>query len=208
MAKVSAKRLVLAVGSLVRRAQTYTTPRKSIHDNLHPMRYIIDRAGTKPAFEGALINLDQSKAFYSVNHQYLKVVLKTGGFELIFREWITAVNSPCSVVKVNLSKPFGIARLVHQDCPLSRLLYILALEPMLQLRSISFEMMQGKAMSACADNVTVIVSDAYEVETASSVLTEYESVGGLQSTSTNQEFAVERLERHEDAIRQEHRTQD
>ena len=62
---------------------------------------------------GALVNLDQSKAFDRVDHQYLAAVLNAVGFGPVFRGWIAAMYSNiCSVVKVNghLSELFGIAR--------------------------------------------------------------------------------------------------
>ena len=88
----------------------------------------------------------------------------------------------CSVVRVNghLSEPFEITRSVRQGCPLSSLLYVLTLEPLLRklevLRGIPFELGRGRAVSAYADDVTVMVSDTTEVEVVGTVLKEYEAV--------------------------------
>lgn len=56
LAKILAKVLALVVGSLVGEAYNMHNPE---HSNLHHMRYIIDRIGTKSAFGGTLIYLDQ-----------------------------------------------------------------------------------------------------------------------------------------------------
>ena len=187
LAKVLAKRLALVVGRLVGDAQTCAIPNRSIHDNLHLTRYIIERVGKEPGMGGALINLDQSKAFDRVDHQYLAAVLRAAGFGPVFRGWIAAMYSNiCSVVKVNghLSESFSIARSVRQGCPLSPLLYVLALEPLLRKlevsRGIPRELGCGRAVSAYADDVTVIVSDISEIEVIGTTLKEYEAVTGAK----------------------------
>ncbi len=69
LANVLAKRLARVVGSVVGDSQTCAIPGRSI-DNLHLVRYIVERVGNKkPGFGGALINLNQSKAFDRVDHR-------------------------------------------------------------------------------------------------------------------------------------------
>jgi hypothetical protein len=53
LAKVLSKRLALVVGGLVGDAQTCGIPNRSIHDNLHLTRYIIERVGKEPGMGGA-----------------------------------------------------------------------------------------------------------------------------------------------------------
>lgn len=101
-----AKRLALIVSSLVRKAQTSVIPNRSI---LYLMRYIIEKAGTKAGVGGALINLDQPKAFDWVEHRYLAAVLKTTGFRPVSRGWIAAMHSYTGLV-VKISAPFSITR--------------------------------------------------------------------------------------------------
>ena len=55
---------------------------RSIQDNLHLARKILK--GIKG--EAALINLDQSKAFDRVDHQFMAAVLETAGFDPEFRK--------------------------------------------------------------------------------------------------------------------------
>lgn len=63
LAKVLVKRLVFIIGSLIKEAQMCAIPSRSIHNNLHLMWYIVERAGTKTDFDGSLMNFDQLKAF-------------------------------------------------------------------------------------------------------------------------------------------------
>ena len=125
LARVLANRLQLVISDLIGPEQNYAVKGSSIQDNLHLIREIIE--GIKEDDEAALINLDQSKAFDRVDHQFLATVLETAGFEPMFRKWISILyHNPQAVVQVNGKCSF------RQGCPLSPLLYILALEPLLR----------------------------------------------------------------------------
>ena len=109
------------------------------------------------------------------------------GFGPVFRGWIAALYKGIrSVVRVNghLSKPFIISRSVRQGCPLSALLYVLTLEPLLRklamLRGIPRELGCGTSVSAYADDVTVIVSSHEHIELVGQSLQEYEAVTGAK----------------------------
>ncbi len=187
LAKVLANRLALVVEKLVGEAQTCAIPGRSIHDNLHLVRYIIERVSNKPGFGRAMINVDQSKAFDRVDHRYLAAVLRAAGLGPVFRGWIASMYSGiCSVVKLNghLSEPFQITRSVRQGCPLSSLLYVLTLEPLLRKLEASggilLELGCTRAVSAYADDVTVMVSDTTKVEVVGTILKEYEAVTGAK----------------------------
>ena len=65
----------------------YAVKGRSIHDNLHLVREILETL--KNDTEAELINLDQSKAFDRVDHRFLAAVLETTGFKPEFRKWIS-----------------------------------------------------------------------------------------------------------------------
>ena len=80
---------------------------------------------------GALIFLDQEKAFDRVDHGFLFKTLKAFGLGPNFINWVKVLYKDIqSMVKVNgsLTKPINITRGVRQGCPLSALLYILVAE--------------------------------------------------------------------------------
>ena len=56
---------------------------RSIQGNLHLICKVLEGIGDDT--EGTLISLDQSKAFNSVEHQFLVSVLVAAGFKLEFR---------------------------------------------------------------------------------------------------------------------------
>lgn len=130
------------------------------------MRYIVYRRVKKSDKGAALINLDQSKAFDRVDHQYQAAVLTTAVFGSVFRGWIAVIYSDiCSAVGVNghLSEPFYIVRSVCQGSQLLSLLYLPTLEPLLQkretLRGILRELGRGRVMSVYANGINVTMSD-------------------------------------------------
>ena len=77
LAQVLANHLRLVISDLIGPEQNYTVKGRSTQDNLHLVREI--REGREDDAKAALINLDQSKAFDRVDHQFLAVILEIAG---------------------------------------------------------------------------------------------------------------------------------
>ena len=191
LAQVLANRLQLVISDLIGPEQTFAVMGRSIKDNLHLIREVLE--GIKDDTEPALISLDQSKAFDRVDHRFLASVLETAGFKPEFHRWISMMyHNPQAVVQVNgrRSGVIAIERLVRQDCPLSPLLYVLALEPLLRrlrdegtspaLRGILFVGRLAARVSAFADDVTVFVSRRQDIEAVKEAVVEYERIAGAK----------------------------
>ena len=106
LAKVLARRLSTVLDTLVSEAQTCTVP-------------------------GAIINLDQEKAFDRVNWTYLHSVLEAFGFGPYFCGGIKIFyrQVDCHILLNGWKTQFiSISQGVHQGCPLLPLLYVLAAE--------------------------------------------------------------------------------
>ena len=100
MARVLANRLQLVISDLIGLEQRYAVKGRSIQDNLHLIREVLE--GIEDSMEAALISLDQSKAFDSVDHRFLVTVLKTAGFQPELCRWISMMyHNPQAVVQVN-----------------------------------------------------------------------------------------------------------
>ena len=112
---------------------------------------------------------------------------------VMFRRWISMMyHNPQAVVQVNgrRSGMIAIERSVRQGCPLSPLLYVLALEPFLRrlrdegtspaLRGIPFVGHLAARVSAFADDVTVFVSRRQDIEAVKEAVVEYERIAGAK----------------------------
>lgn len=79
-----------------------------------------------------LVSLDAEKAFDRVEREYLFLVLKKIGYGLVFLSCIKLLYSaPSAVVLTNIlySRPFNLYHGTRPGCPLSPLLFALAIEP-------------------------------------------------------------------------------
>ena len=117
--------------------------------------------------------------------------MSAAGFGLHFRTWIHLLYaSPRVMVEVNgvRSEHFTLTRLIRQGCPLSTMLYILALEPFLRglkenpaLRGLTLPGSSKVARyTAYADDVIVLVTSSAEVEEVSKEIGRYEAVTGIK----------------------------
>ena len=168
---------------------------RSIQDNLHLIREVLE--GIEDGTEAALISLDQSKAFDRVDHRFLATVLETAGFKPEFRRWISMMyHNPQAVVQVNRRRSgvFAVECSVRQGCPLSPLLYVLALEPLLRrlrdrttnsaLRGVPFAGPLTARVSAFADDITVFVSHRLDIKAVKKAVSEYERLQEPRSILT------------------------
>lgn len=83
-----------------------------------------------------MVGMDWNKAFDRVEHEFLFRVLERFGFGERLVGWVRRLyGSAKSCVKVNgvLTDRFEIGRSVRQGCPLSALLYAIAVEPLASL---------------------------------------------------------------------------
>lgn len=131
ISKVLTNRLGSVIATIVHPDQTCSVKSRSILDNVHLLRNIIDYVDQKN-LECIFLNLDQEKAFDRVSHDFLFKTLRKFGFKENFIRWIKILYTDVSAsVLVNnfISERFPILRGVHQGCSLSPLLYVIILEP-------------------------------------------------------------------------------
>ena len=191
LARVLANRLQLVISDLIGPEQTFAVKGRSIQNNLHLIREVLE--GIEDGTEAALISLDQSKAFDRVDHRFLATVLETAGFKPEFCRWISMMyHNPQAVVQVNgrRSRVFAIKHLVRQGFPLSSLLYVLALEPLLRrlrdrttnpaLHGVPFAGLLTARVSAFTDDITVFVSRRLDIKAVKKAVGKYEQIAGAK----------------------------
>uniref|UniRef100_A0A803J788 Reverse transcriptase domain-containing protein n=1 Tax=Xenopus tropicalis TaxID=8364 RepID=A0A803J788_XENTR len=132
LAKILAKRLSLVIHKIIHPDQTGFMPGKSTALNIRRV-YEIIQAHQVNAKDEALVSLDAAKAFDSVEWKFLWAVLEQIGSGTEFVQWVKLLYcSPKARIATSgwTSEPFLLSRGTRQGCPLSPLLYALAIEPL------------------------------------------------------------------------------
>lgn len=132
LAKMLALRLENVLPSVVSDDQTGFIKNRQSFFNIRRLMNILYNP-TPPDTAEVLLSLDAEKAFDRVEWDYLFYTLKKFGFGAKFTSWIHVLYSlPIAAVRTNnnLSSFFPLRRGTRQGCPLSPLLFALAIEPL------------------------------------------------------------------------------
>ncbi|KAJ3595924.1 hypothetical protein NHX12_002336 [Muraenolepis orangiensis] len=188
LSKALATRLGRAVEQIIHRDQTYCVPGRSMVDNVHLIRDVLEVSSSLDINTG-LISLDQEKAFDRVEHSFLWKVMEKFGFSAGFIAKIMVLyNNIESVLKFNggLCAPFRVCRGVRQGCALSGMLYALSLEPLLnkicsKLQGLFLPGFNGNlVLSAYADDVVVFVRDQTDIDVIVDIVREFSSASSAR----------------------------
>ena len=195
LTKVLCARLSPCLENIVHPDQTCSVPGRTIFDNCHLIRDIINDTNSNPLDTGIILSTDQEKAFDRVNHTYMLSVLKYFGFTFSenFIRWISIIYNDISsavIVNKHVSTPFPFKRSVRQGCPLSPLLYVLCLEPMLKAiredKNIKGLHIAGYKeqckLSAFADDCKFLLKNVTSVER---VLAHFDAFGTYSGSKLN-----------------------
>lgn len=132
LAKVLATHLSGVITDLVHQDQMGFIPQKSTSLNIRRLylnlQLLSDHFGAR-----AVCSLDAAKAFDSVEWPFLWAVLEKLGFGPVFISWIKLFYTlPKARLLVNgqQSASFTLGRGTRQGCPMSPLLFALAVEPL------------------------------------------------------------------------------
>lgn len=132
LTKVLAGRLESVMPAVVHPDQTGFIIGRQLFGNLRRLFNVLYSPETPPVAE-VVLSLDAQKAFDRIEYEYLYECLNRFGFGPIFCNWIRVLYAaPQAAVRTNsiTSGYFRIGRGTRQGCPLSPLLFDLALEPL------------------------------------------------------------------------------
>ena len=132
LTKVIAMRLSAVVTALVHPDQSGFIPNRSTANNLRRL-FLNMQIPTDNYGHRAILSLDAAKAFDSVEWEYLWKVLEKFKLGEDIISWIKLLyKAPKACIRINntLSPPFDLYRGTRQGCPLSPLLFALAIEPL------------------------------------------------------------------------------
>lgn len=166
IAKVLARRLEKHLPSIIEPDQNgFIVGRQGFH-NIRRVLDIIHSKKETP--DMAMIGLDALKAFDMVEHTYLFEVLQRFGIGSYFLNWVKILyyDSRASVLTNHIvSKQFPLSRGTRQGCPLSPLLFVLAIEPLAitirnnpEITGINIEGIENK-IALFADDVVVFLTN-------------------------------------------------
>ena len=174
ISKVLQLRCSSVLSNIINELQTCSVPGRSIHSNLILIRDIIDYS-TLRDINCAIISVDQSKAFDKVNWDFMFKVLDKFNFGKNIIRWIKILysNISCQIlVNGKLGERVQIHRGVRQGCPLSPILYILYIEPLMSyisnhvgIRGFYLPGGGGRAIKTLqyADDTTIICTSQSDI---------------------------------------------
>ncbi|OJT03797.1 Transposon TX1 uncharacterized 149 kDa protein, partial [Trametes pubescens] len=179
LSKIMAIKLAVVAPDIVHEAQAGFVPGRRLHNHTQLARMMMSWAETKEV-NGAIVALDQEKAYDKIDHEYLWAVLERLGIPRSFINMIkTLYASAETSVVINgvTSKKYRIYRGVRQGDPLSCLLFDLAIEPLSAMIRASnlrgFEIPKSvTALKATlfADDTTVYLAEEDDFQTLQDIL--------------------------------------
>ena len=190
LTKVLAIQLMDHIHTLVHKDQAGFIPQRSIFDHIRLAQSIITYAEISET-NGAIIALDQEKAYDRIHHNYLWETLQA--FRLP-QPFITMVKSlyqhATTRVAINgvLSRPFPVQRGVRQGDPLSCALFDLAIEPLAckirndpHISGINIPTApQNPKIAMFADDTTLFLSETDRLDTVHDILDHWCKASGAK----------------------------
>ena len=164
--KTLANKLSTNLINVISQCQTAYMKDRQITDNLHVMQYAVEK-GSDLNIPSMIVSLDAEKAFDSVEHLYIKKVLKHIGldkfvtiFDLLYRSQKVSIH-----LNNRVAGHYEIKNGVKQGDALSCILFILAIEPLLMninrdesIKGLTIEGIDIPKAVAYADDVACLIS--------------------------------------------------
>lgn len=132
LSKIVARRLEKVIPSIINTDQTGVIVGRNSCDNMRRLLNII-QLSHQQKLSNMVISLDAGKAFDRVAWHFLFSTLNAFGLGDAFSSWVRFLyNRPLAAVQINgqLSSYFPLGRGTRQGCPLSPLLFAIAIEPL------------------------------------------------------------------------------
>ena len=190
LAMVLANRMQNVISSVVSPDQTAYIKGRYMGTNIRLVNDILDYYDSRN-LSGMLLSLDFTKAFDTIEHDFMFKALEWFGFGQSFIKWInTLYNNPSACVKNNgyLTHDFALTCGIRQGCPISAILFILCVE-VLAIKVRSDKNLNGfhfgnekknVKLSQYADDTILCLNNDTETLHAFSIVEAFGRVSGLE----------------------------
>ncbi len=183
-----ATRLQKVIKKLVNKDQTAYIKSRFIGCNIRLISDIIDHANLFD-LPGIILCLDFEKAFDSLDWNFMFKILEKFNFGINFIKWIRILyTNPKIEIKNNgwISREIPLSRGVRQGCPISALLFILAVEILAisiknntNIKGYKIDEQEIKIVQH-ADDSTLLLRDKNSIKEALLSINEFSKVTGLK----------------------------
>ena len=189
LTRVLAMRLADAVPNIIHKDQAGFMRGRHIEDHTDLANYMIHRCEMEKE-NGAIIFLDQEKAYDKILHPFLWASLETFGFPKRFTDTVkTLYSNAYTTIIMNGEKaePFKVTRGVRQGDPMSCLLFNIAIESLANLlRKSDLKGFQTRGdterllVTLFADDTTVYLSEGDSFQDLKEILDKWCSASGAK----------------------------
>ncbi|KAM7313622.1 hypothetical protein ISCGN_003475 [Ixodes scapularis] len=199
LAAVLVRRLRDILPGLVSPYQTCSVPGRTIFSSLSLTRDVFQYA-TSRGLRGAFVSLDQEKAFDRLEHHFLFSILRAYGFpadfvrlfEVLYADLVSGL-----VINGRVTPCFSVARGVRQGCPLSPLLFVLCLDPLLRrindhpsVRGFPLPGSGSLKVSAYADDISLFVRDSDSLIVIFRLYEDYAALSGARLNTSKSKALI------------------
>ena len=198
LTKTLGHRLKTVLPSLINKDQNGFIPGGSIFFSSHTVRDILFYC-KKENLDLILFALDYSKAFDSVNFEYIHKTFEHFGFGLNFKKWIKTIfngGKSCVANNGHISENFDIQRSTRQGDPISPLIFILGLEILFitiradeNIKGVKVENNEIK-LTAYADDACYFLRDKSSAEIFLQKIEQFSKISGLEVNRTKSECLI------------------
>ncbi|KAJ1197802.1 hypothetical protein NDU88_001650 [Pleurodeles waltl] len=188
LGKILANRLLPCMAELVHQDQAGFIPGRNTYSNIRNLIRLMSNPPVEDELQ-VVVSLDIEKAFDTLGWPFLIETLKRMGFGQTYIRWLrTLYTDPKARVKTGdtISEKFSIGRGTRQGCPLSPLLFALAIEPLaarLRMVAPAWGVTDGQThqiVSLYADDALIFLRDhTVTLPGLLDLLEEFSSVAGL-----------------------------
>ena len=195
LTKTLGQRLKTVLPSLINKDQNGFVPGGNIFYSAHTVRDILFYC-KKENIDLILLALDYTKAFDSVNFEFIEKTFETFNFGDNFRKWINIIyrdGKSCISNNGHISECFKIERSTRQGDPISPLVFILGLEILFvtlrsdkNIKGIKIEKNELK-LTAYADDASYFMKDKNSAENLMNKIELFSKTSGLEVNRSKSE---------------------